>query len=327
MRIAYSNRLTTVDAVSLTLFPSQNRRVARSLNDFGTLAAGDLQRAIGLTQVEYEDLTMIPLGRKFGRSGHPQALSRFLQQSVSNQLRWCPLCLAETPYYRLLWRFLHLEGCPTHRSRLLDACPKCGVDIAIYRAPFDLSRCPECKHSLLDCNVTTLSEQEEVLAATVQKEMEYLLTPNKAAKLCSAPISIVGCWLQSCRIEYGLTANDIVQQSNLTLTAVEGIERGNVTSRGAVLRDYLDYADLLGVHLSALLMNDYKSDESRSRSSRATRLRNCLRRVNAAVEQLCLSGEQVSQRAVADLTGISRHTLRKYPELVSAIKKTQPTKS
>ncbi|MGC7405386.1 TniQ family protein [Pandoraea pneumonica] len=39
--------------------------------------------------------------------------------------RYCPVCLAQVPYWRAQWDLTLMVACPTHRVLLCDACPGC----------------------------------------------------------------------------------------------------------------------------------------------------------------------------------------------------------
>ena len=49
-----------------------------------------------------------------------------------NGLSYCPLCLAEDPYYRRSWRFAFNPACPEHRVFLRHNCPDCGKPYNYY---------------------------------------------------------------------------------------------------------------------------------------------------------------------------------------------------
>lgn len=49
-------------------------------------------------------------------------------------LQFCPACLAETGYYRRVWRLGFVTCCPAHACRLHDHCPGCGAALEPHRS-------------------------------------------------------------------------------------------------------------------------------------------------------------------------------------------------
>lgn len=45
---------------------------------------------------------------------------------VNNGLRYCPLCLKENRYYRMIWQLKLSFACLRHNIWLVDSCPQCG---------------------------------------------------------------------------------------------------------------------------------------------------------------------------------------------------------
>jgi hypothetical protein len=66
-------------------------------------------------------------------------------------LPYCPLCLRESPYYRLEWRLAFLTACRVHRVQLLDRCPACAATVNFHRnvaARQLITQCHQCGHLL-----------------------------------------------------------------------------------------------------------------------------------------------------------------------------------
>lgn len=62
-------------------------------------------------------------------------------------LRFCPLCIADSPYYRREWRSVWAVFCSHHQCHLLDSCATCGTMITPHRAA-QTNRCHLCGSSL-----------------------------------------------------------------------------------------------------------------------------------------------------------------------------------
>lgn len=50
-------------------------------------------------------------------------------------LQFCPACMADTPYYRRLWRVGWATVCTVHRVRLLERCSQCAAILSPFQAP------------------------------------------------------------------------------------------------------------------------------------------------------------------------------------------------
>jgi TniQ len=53
----------------------------------------------------------------------------------------CPVCLAESPYFRRVWDLAAVTVCPIHRVMLIDECPQCSRRIGWRRRKVCACRC------------------------------------------------------------------------------------------------------------------------------------------------------------------------------------------
>jgi hypothetical protein len=73
---------------------------------------------------------------------------------LSSGFRWCPECMAEMmelgeePYFKLIWQFRAIQGCPIHRTSLVRACVNCGCTQNSYQRVSHLGKCQQCSSSL-----------------------------------------------------------------------------------------------------------------------------------------------------------------------------------
>lgn len=250
IRVAEVNHLPSIDALALLCFPQSSRRIVRNFNDYTPLTLEDAACTLARTQAELQQMTFYHLGRKFGRSTHPQKMSRFLNGSLAHHLRWCPECLAEDNYYRLTWRFKSLIGCPDHGCVLLEHCPHCGQPVPLFKAPLRLGMCSICHGDL------RLVASENVSAQTVQVEAELLarlLTPHPIENNPVPAVRRLGRQYLQARMKIGLNGAKTAARLELTHTVIEGIEFGNTDRRGCSFEHYRRYADLVGLDLNCLL--------------------------------------------------------------------------
>ena len=85
--------------------------------------------------------------------------------------RFCPQCLTEAAYHRMLWDFVLLTACPDHSVRLVAGCPKCGRQLG-WQFP-EVAVC-SCGADLRDAACETVSEKE--VAAC--RDLRELVTAN-----------------------------------------------------------------------------------------------------------------------------------------------------
>ena len=55
--------------------------------------------------------------------------------------KFCPLCLREKSYYKIVWDFSLVTVCPAHKCLLISNCPECNSELDIYRNGFGKCKC------------------------------------------------------------------------------------------------------------------------------------------------------------------------------------------
>ena len=255
MRLAEHNGISSIDGISALCFPLQDRRITRDVADYPPTSFGNLPTVGVCNEEMLRTTTFYHLAAKFGRSTLPQPTSRFLSGSISQYLRYCPECFAEqqASYNLLSWRFLMVTCCRKHRCRLLETCGHCGDLIPPFTSPFKLGNCPRCQRSLKLCAATSVSYEEELeVASRANDDILFLLTPQLWEEYSSEVIKHLGQQFAHVRQMKRLTAVEVANQLGVTLTIVEGIERGDFQNRGATLQHYAKYAHFLCLGLKEL---------------------------------------------------------------------------
>lgn len=252
MRLAELNGISSIDGISGLCFPHQDRRITRGIADYPPLSFCDLTKVGAWSGEILRATTFFHLATKFGRSTLPQPMSRFLSGCVGQHLRYCPECFAEqrVRHYLLTWRFLMVTCCREHKCRLLETCGHCGEVIPLFTSPFTLGNCPRCQHNLKLCATASVSDEGElVVASHAHDDIVFLLTPQPWEADSTSVIKQVGRRLSHMRQMKRLTAVDVASRIGVTLTIVEGIERGDFQGRGATLQCYFKYAHYLCLDL------------------------------------------------------------------------------
>ncbi|TVY09092.1 hypothetical protein FPZ49_15390 [Paenibacillus cremeus] len=104
--------------------------------------------------------------------GTPTLLQK-RQHYYQTKVKFCPHCLYEAKYHRLLWDVSLVSVCLKHKCNLIENCPSCGRHIRIH----DLIG-GACTCGLIYANVVnTKTPVESVLSA--QKVIQSLLTGKK----------------------------------------------------------------------------------------------------------------------------------------------------
>ena len=252
MRLAEVNGISSVDGISALSFPHQDRRITREIADYPPVSFGKLARVGVCGEEILRTTTFFHFAAKFGRSTLPQPLSRFLSGCVSQYLRHCPLCLAEqrVPYYPLFWRFIILTCCYKHKCQLLEACGHCGELIPLFTSPLQIGKCPKCQQNLKLCPAALISDELKLEVATnFHDDIVFLLTPQLWEVDGYNVVRRVGRQFAHSRQVKQITAVEMANKIGVTLTVVEGIERGNFQGRGATLQSYIKYAQYLSLSL------------------------------------------------------------------------------
>lgn len=259
MRLAELNGISSIDGLSALCYPHQDRRITRGIADYPPVTFGDLTIVGTWSEEILRTTTFFHLAAKFGRSTFPQPMSRFLSGCVGQYLRYCPVCLAEqrVTYYLLTWRFLMLTCCHIHKCRLLETCGHCDKLIPLFISPFKLGNCPKCQQSLKLCAAVSVSDEGELeVASHAHDNIVFLLTPRLWEANSSSIVRRVGRQFSDMRRMKRCTAVDVADQIGVTLTVVEGIERGDFQGKGATLQSYFKYAHYLCLGLKEIF-NDF----------------------------------------------------------------------
>jgi len=320
IRIAEANVIS--QRYELKPFFSPHPRI-ESFADYPPLTFGMLPAMTTVSESELLKTTFHHLSKKFTRVYHQaRYLGRFLSGVIASSLRFCPLCLQETPYYSLTWRFLTLSGCPKHSCRLLECCPHCGCVIPLFAEHLHLGICPTCEGDLRICTASKLTEEEWQLAVTESQEIEFLLRPSPWETADPTFIERLGREFAILRQARNLKQLDVKNQTILSFQTIEAIEYGRSGStKGTILRRYVDYANYLEVPLSQIFMNALQREEG---DQQINMLRGKLylfsevmvmKQVQEAARQIEDAGEYFTIKAICAMTGLSREGLYKHDQV------------
>jgi len=304
-RLAHANRVVSLahlGAIAFPGYPTQNPANLVHADSFfrpSTWAGGALPTAVRC-------LTFYHLSRKFSHgstSMHPRAT---LVGAIADNLRYCPACVRERPFYRLIWRFAWLPGCPAHACRLLDTCGHCSFPVPLLAPPFVVGRCPTCGEDLASCLSEGLTPDESKKVSSRADDLAFLLSYQPCEEDMARTVAVVARNLQGLRRARGLTRQEAALHLEVEATTIDTLEKMHQRiGSGHSFRRYTAYADLLGIDLHDLFAplplrmkgEDRRADE-------------LLRDVRAAIEGLRARGERVTRASIAAVLGLHVNTFR-----------------
>lgn len=268
-------------------------------------------RAVARSREVILGTTFYYVGRRFGRS--PTGVAKFLWDSISSVLRYCPSCIAQRSYYKLTWRFLMLTGCSIHNCKLLDTCMHCGEPVPYFTKPLHIGVCPNCRRRLGKCHAGRLDDEEKQQVRETTRELEFLLSRVES----SADPGEIGQRFQIARQMQGWTRNGAALKAQLATYNVKGIETGKIHQQGASFQCYAQYAACLGVPLRVFLeageWDSYVAEHEGSRQEPAAEAGSLpaialneevlLTAVEQAIAQLERDNQPVTRQGVYSLVG------------------------
>lgn len=99
-----------------------------------------------------ENLTFMHVFRKFGVDANDINHSRILSNLIDTNRKFCPDCISENPYFKLIWQVTEINYCEIHGLELNTKCSSCNSFIPILPNSADIKKCPTCGFDL--CNST-----------------------------------------------------------------------------------------------------------------------------------------------------------------------------
>jgi transcriptional regulator with XRE-family HTH domain len=322
-RLAEVNGLRFMEGLAAICFFDQYVRSIKSLKDNPPLSFGTLPIASSCPNSTLLATTFFHLVRKFGRPGLPQSASHFLSGVTARTLRYCPGCIAESPYHRLTWRFRYLPGCPRHNNVLLDKCSHCGHSIPIFRSPFHIGICGNCRGDLRTCPAAILTTEERNTAVAYAQELEFLLLPQPWEAYANA--SRIGAYFAELRQKRRLTIVEVAQLIGTTRQGVEAAEYGNINTNSSPFERYIRYARFLDLSVQELFEETMLCN-SRPKGPRARNLplseEEMVERLQQAIGRLNDRGVLVTQRSLSKEIGVARNRFGVYPRVKNLLKET-----
>lgn len=311
------NGIRSINGVATIFFTAEEVRALRSMADFPPLSLCNAAKSLNISEADLLRTTFYHLARKFGRSTHPQTISRFLSGVLSPVLRYCPKCLAKSAYYRLQWRFITLTICPEHECEILGQCTHCGCSIPLLSSPPRIDECPSCHRTLHDCTTLQKTCIETALMLPVLCDLEYLLLPQNWEPQASEVVVTLGNKLAQLREAKHLTLNELSTKIDVSTNMISGIELGNFSARGATFSAYQKYVGYFGYTFEMLFTEAVSSGKvvklpKLSKTELITASK-------SAIQKLEADEQEITGKAIAELVGVPRSTLIANLEITTMI--------
>ena len=128
--------------------------------------------------------------------------------------RFCPMCLHEQGFYKLMWQVKEISVCDVHGIELTSTCPSCSTKQPFLSSHLALLRCATCGAPLASSNVTEIQDnlymQTQMRAyedwASLLTDGKKRLTRNAKNHSYEQSLGIAMLWLaQDRRDEYKLS--------------------------------------------------------------------------------------------------------------------------
>ena len=246
LRLAAANGSMRLLNFSQLLFPD-GQQIGRMNALRWEYPQADWGNSPQLTQCGVDGLTMLtllPLVRKFyvlpptRRAGW--AIGHTLRDIVDPHLKICPVCVRETPYVRLLWRFTLVDICLKHRRKLVHHCPCCKNHLTVITSKQRHLHCSYCDADLTQGSWPMQPATSKDFAAqqTIQNDLRFLLNPSVALTRLEIQTPIKTAWrgdevtrhiglkFRHLRDQRGMSAWRLELELNMSKHSIYDIESG-----------------------------------------------------------------------------------------------------
>jgi len=306
------NGIHSISALQAVCLPAQSLHVVQNLRDYPLPEMGGLETVATCSRANLLAATFYHLGKKFGRSLQPRSIPAFLSYSLAENLRYCPVCIADQGYYSLAWRFPLLQGCHIHSCKLLDECVSCNRPIPLIGSLLGIGICPNCKSDLRGYSPQPLSEEDRSIAAETFRELEFLLSPQPW-EANDLPVHI-GSYFAYLRREKNVSREAVSEYLKKDVRAVIRVEFAPVEIGGTTFQSYSDYARLLDTTLENIFSCVLSGNiDHMLRSHRPTPSESeLIERMKIAAEILRSRREVATKKAISRIAEVSPYQLFRY---------------
>lgn len=231
----------------------QGVRDLRPLEDAARLPQGTLDR-----------LTARQLFRQFfawgpdrdqllGFCAGPRLLTGIMEKSA---LRFCPLCLRESPvYYRLVWKLADVTVCLRHGVYLMTRCPSCQKPSRSFHRRSVLGRCDHCRTVLGEVRGRPAPMSDISIQEQIHADYTVLLRADGSSPLAICDASGMETWrhrLRALRYQKHWSLTDLAKKTRTTCKAIHAAEATRAIPR---FRDLLAWIRILSGSIEAFVQS------------------------------------------------------------------------
>lgn len=109
-----------------------------------------MEQTTGLNTKDILGMSMYYIINKFYDDNNVNH-ARFISGMIRDEFYYCPICLNEIKYHKLLWSLNEIEICSSHNVKLTNKCPHCSR-VIIMKDVLNVGTCPYCFNTL-DSNI------------------------------------------------------------------------------------------------------------------------------------------------------------------------------
>jgi hypothetical protein len=133
---------------SNTHYPQSSISRLVDVTPSSTLDLSLLSSLLLTSQNTLEDITFMNVFKKFGVDIDDINHSRILGNLIDTNRKFCPECISENPYFKLIWQVTEIKHCERHGLELNTKCSNCNSFIPILPNSADIRECPSCGFDL-----------------------------------------------------------------------------------------------------------------------------------------------------------------------------------
>lgn len=180
-RIAYENNVSPNDLWRIIYKP--NSHYPQSSFSFtldfypnNMITMNKLSDMLLTKEERLHTLTFANILRKFKIDEEKLSNSRMLSGLTNKHRNYCPLCLKEKSYYKLIWQVKEIDSCDKHQISLYSTCWKCNRKISLLPSNGIVGYCPHCNADLT--NAPLISTEITHVKKRYINDWSYLIYSN-----------------------------------------------------------------------------------------------------------------------------------------------------
>lgn len=213
-----------------THYPQSSLSASLDLCPYCFIELHKLASMLDITGESLENMTFIPLYKKLGIDKLVVHHSRVLSNIIERHRKYCPKCLKENRYYKLIWQVKEVRYCENHCLELISRCPCCDKQIPILPSSSHISFCPYCNFDLAKFEGRKITFSNDM--SRIYEDWSYLIDSSKTGlEPLQRLTNKQGLAVRILYLSSILPANTLSEAENSTLKSVLQIARDSKESQ------------------------------------------------------------------------------------------------